>query len=90
MGAQASVDGKIAVFEGVPELTGAQVRATDLRAGAAMVLAGLAARGTTTITNVKYIYRGYESMVQKLIALGADITCEGETPELVLVEGNLR
>ena len=90
MGADISVDGRIAVVKGAKRLNGCTVEATDLRAGAAMVLAGLAAKGTTTITNVKYIYRGYESMVQKLIALGADITCEGETPELVLVEGNLR
>ena len=90
MGADISVDGRIAVVKGAKRLNGCTVEATDLRAGAAMVLAGLAARGTTTITNVKYIYRGYESMVQKLIALGADITCEGETPEPVLVEGNLR
>lgn len=90
MGADISVDGRIAVVKGAKRLNGCTVEATDLRAGAAMVLAGLAARGTTTITNVKYIYRGYESMVQKLIALGADITCEGETLEPVLVEGNLR
>lgn len=73
MGAQVSVDGKIAVFEGVPELTGAQVRATDLRAGAAMIIAGLAAQGETQIEDIRYIDRGYEHVVEKLTALGADI-----------------
>ena len=61
MGADISVDGRIAVVKGAKRLNGCTVEATDLRAGAAMVLAGLAAKGTTTITNVKYIYRGYES-----------------------------
>ena len=73
MGAQASVDGKIAVFEGVPELSGAQVRATDLRAGAAMIIAGLAAHGETQIEDIGYIDRGYEKVVEKFSALGADI-----------------
>ncbi len=73
MGAQASVDGKIAVFEGVPELTGAQVRATDLRAGAALIIAGLAAHGVTQIEDIFYIDRGYENIVEKLTAVGADI-----------------
>lgn len=73
MGAQVSVDGKIAVFEGVPELSGAQVRATDLRAGAAMIIAGLAAQGETQIEDIGYIDRGYEQVVEKFTALGADI-----------------
>ena len=89
MGADINVDGRIAVVQGVDRLQGCEVEATDLRAGAAMVLAGLAAAGTTTITNVKYIYRGYEAMVQKLIELGACIYCEGERFEPVVLEGKL-
>ena len=72
-GSKISVDGKIAVVEGVPELVGTSVRALDLRAGAAMVIAGLAASGTTIIENVKHIERGYENNVEKLSNLGADI-----------------
>ena len=73
LGSKISVDGKIAVVEGVPELVGTSVRALDLRAGAAMVIAGLAASGTTIIENVKHIERGYENIVEKLSNLGADI-----------------
>lgn len=72
-GSKISVDGKIAVVEGVPELVGTSVRALDLRAGAAMIIAGLAASGTTVIENVKHIERGYENIVEKLSSLGADI-----------------
>ena len=79
MGAQAQVNGKIAVFEGVPMLTGAPVKAYDLRAGAAMVLAGLAAQGRTEIDDVHYIERGYEYFIEKLRGLGADI-CRVEIP----------
>ena len=89
MGADIKVDGRIAVVKGVEKLKGCEVEATDLRGGAAMVLAGLAAEGTTSITNVKYIHRGYESMVQKLVALGAEITCEGAGVEPVVIEGKL-
>ena len=73
LGADVTVDGRIAVVEGVERLTGADVTATDLRAGASLVVAALAAEGTTTIGNVKYIDRGYEGIVEKLNALGADI-----------------
>lgn len=73
MGAQAQVDGKVAVFQGVDHLTAAPVRATDLRAGIAMVIAGLIARGTTEIEDIHFIERGYESVVEKMRALGADI-----------------
>ena len=73
MGAMVKVDGKTAVFEGVDNLTGATVRATDLRAGAAMVIAGLVAKGTTEIEDINYIERGYEFLEKKLTALGADI-----------------
>ena len=73
MGANVQVDGTIAVFQGVNELTGAPVRADDLRAGAAMIIAGLCARGTTEIENIVYIDRGYEDCVEKFKELGADI-----------------
>jgi UDP-N-acetylglucosamine 1-carboxyvinyltransferase len=73
MGAKVQVDGTIAVFEGVKELTGAPVRADDLRAGAAMIIAGLMARGTTEIEDIIYIDRGYENFVEKFRDLGADI-----------------
>ena len=74
MGANVSVDGKVATVEGCPYLTGAPVSATDLRAGAALVIAGLVARGVTEIYNLKYIDRGYENFEQKLRNLGAQIT----------------
>ena len=74
MGARIQVDGKVAVIEGVEKLTGAPVRASDLRAGAALVIAGLAAEGVTEIEEIGYIERGYEDIVEKLRRLGADIT----------------
>ncbi len=73
LGANITVDGRVAIVEGKPYLTGAEVLATDLRAGAALIVAGLAAKGPTTIGNVKYIDRGYEAIEEKLSALGADI-----------------
>ncbi|MBR2079838.1 MAG: UDP-N-acetylglucosamine 1-carboxyvinyltransferase [Clostridia bacterium] len=73
MGANVQVDGTIAVIQGVDELTGAPVRADDLRAGAAMIIAGLAASGITEIEDIIYIDRGYEDYVEKLRNLGADI-----------------
>ena len=80
MGASIQVDTKVAVIDGVEKLHGCAVKACDLRAGAAMVIAGLAADGTTTVEDVHYIERGYESMVEKLRAIGADIT-RIETPD---------
>ena len=74
MGANIKVNGKSAVIEGVDELTGCPVRSTDLRAGAAMLIAGLIARGTTELYNLTHIDRGYENFQGKLSALGADIT----------------
>ena len=74
MGANISVDGRIAVIEGVDELTGALVKATDLRAGAALIIAGLAANGKTVIDEIKHIQRGYENIIEKLQNLGADIS----------------
>lgn len=73
MGARIQVDGQVAVIEGVEELTGAPVHACDLRAGAAMVIAGLAAKGVTEVDDIYHIERGYEHLVDKLAALGADI-----------------
>jgi UDP-N-acetylglucosamine 1-carboxyvinyltransferase len=73
MGAQIKVDGKVAIVEGVPQLKGAPVKAYDLRAGAAMVIAGLCAQDVTEIENIEYIDRGYEDIVGKLRGLGAAI-----------------
>ncbi len=73
MGAHIQVDGKIAVIEGVERLTGARLCACDLRAGAAMVVAALAAEGVTEIDEVHHIERGYENLVGKLSRVGADI-----------------
>jgi len=80
MGASIQVDGKVAVIEGVDHLTGAPVRACDLRAGAAMVIAGLAAQGVTEVESIHHIERGYENLVEKLSAVGADIRIV-ETPD---------
>lgn len=73
MGAQISTEGRSAVIDGPCKLTGCDVRATDLRAGAAMILAGLVAEGTTRIGDLHHIDRGYENIVVKLKNLGADI-----------------
>ncbi len=73
MGANIQVDGKLAVIDGVEELTGVKVKATDLRAGAAMIIAGLIANGETIIEDIQYIDRGYEDVVSKFTALGAQI-----------------
>lgn len=81
MGAEVQVDGKTAIIEGVPFLTGAQVAACDLRAGAAVVIAGLCARGETVVEEVSYIERGYQDLVGKLKSLGADINCISEPDE---------
>ena len=82
MGAQIRVDGRTATVEGGRSLTGAAVRATDLRAGAAMVLAGLVAHGETRVGYIHHIDRGYDDFVAKLVALGADISrVEGEWTE---------
>ncbi len=73
MGANIQVDGQVAVIEGVPRLQPAPLRAPDLRAGAALVLAALAAHGISEIEQIQYIERGYENMAGKLQGLGADI-----------------
>ena len=74
MGAQITAQGKTAFFEGVSELKGAPVYASDLRAGAALIVAGIAAKGQTEIYNLEYIDRGYENIEQKFRDLGATIT----------------
>jgi len=73
MGIRVSVDGNVATIDGGAPLCGAKVKATDLRAGASMVVAALAGEGTTEITELRHIDRGYEHIVDKLTALGADI-----------------
>ena len=79
MGADIETCGKNAIIKGVRRLSGANVKATDLRGGAALILAGLAAKGKTTITNIEYILRGYENIEEKLRSLGAKIVLkEGE------------
>ena len=73
MGAQIKITNKTATVSGVEKLHGATVCAHDLRAGAALVIAGLAARGTTQVDDIHYIERGYETLIEKMTALGADI-----------------
>lgn len=73
MGANIQVDGKLAVVEGVEKLKGAPIKADDLRAGAAMIIAGLTAEGETEVENITHIDRGYEKVVEKFTALGAKI-----------------
>ena len=73
MGADISVEGRTAIVKGVSKLVGAPVSATDLRAGAALIIAGLAAEGTTEIESIEYIDRGYEDVVEKISALGGNI-----------------
>lgn len=73
MGASIRVEGRLAIIEGVPNLVGASVKATDLRAGAAMIIAGLMADGTTEVRDITHIDRGYEHFEEKFVALGGDI-----------------
>ena len=73
MGANIKVEGRVAIIDGVERLTGAKVKATDLRAGAAVVIAGLVADGRTEITNIQHIDRGYPHIESKFRSLGADI-----------------
>ncbi len=76
MGANIKIENRYAIIEGVPELSGADVKITDLRAGAALILAGLAAKGSSGIYGLKHLKRGYENLPEKLRQLGADITNE--------------
>ena len=73
MGAHISVEGRLAIIEGGSPLTAAPVKATDLRAGAAMIIAALEINGVTEISSIQYIERGYEDVIEKFRALGADI-----------------
>jgi UDP-N-acetylglucosamine 1-carboxyvinyltransferase len=73
MGADIETDGRTAIVKGVPKLSAAPVMATDLRASASLILAGLAAEGQTVISRIYHLDRGYDSIEQKLSALGADI-----------------
>ena len=73
MGANIKVESNTAIIDGVPKYTGANITAPDLRAGAALVIAGLAADGITTVDDIKYIERGYEDFHLKLQSLGAQI-----------------
>ena len=73
MGAKINIEGKIAIVKGVRKLNGATVEATDLRGGAAVVIAGLVAKGKTKVNNIEYILRGYENLDKKLNKLGAKI-----------------
>ena len=76
MGAKITIEGKTAIIKGVRRLNKANVKATDLRGGAALVLAGLNAKGRTTIENIEYVLRGYENLDKKLSSLGANIHVE--------------
>lgn len=85
MGAKIQVDGKVAVVTGVEKLKGCPVMATDLRAGAALICAALSAEGETVIDNIKYIERGYENIVDKFRALGADISYTNDKPVITVI-----
>ena len=74
MGARIRTEGRTAIIKGVPRLSGARVVSTDLRSGASLVLAGLAAQGTTIVSGIEHVDRGYERLESKLAALGAKIT----------------
>lgn len=79
MGTRVRVEGRTAIIDGIRQLSGAPVRATDLRAGAALVVAGLMAEGETEVSGISHIDRGYEDMEGKLRALGADISRASES-----------
>ena len=76
MGAKVTIEGKTMVIKGIRKLHGADLVSTDLRGGASMVLAGLAAKGITRVTNLQYLLRGYDEFDKKLNELGADIIRE--------------
>ena len=87
MGAKIQVDDKTAVVEGVDHLTGAPIQASDLRAGATLVIAALAAHGESEVSHVQYIERGYENIVEKLRAVGAEIRSVEEPERAALDAG---
>lgn len=88
MGARIKVNGKTAIIEGGKPLSAAALKACDLRAGAAMIIAGLAAPGTTSIDDVYYIERGYDDIVGKLRSVGADITLQHVSDEGMFNKAN--
>jgi UDP-N-acetylglucosamine 1-carboxyvinyltransferase len=73
MGCKIDIQGNTVVITGVPQLTGAEVIASDLRAGAALILLGLAAEGESVVSALKHVWRGYERLMEKMTSLGADI-----------------
>ena len=83
MGADVATDGHHAVIRGVARLSGAPVRAPDIRAGAALVLAGLAAEGETVVHGAEHVDRGYEDFAGRLAGLGADIERLGDGPRVL-------
>jgi UDP-N-acetylglucosamine 1-carboxyvinyltransferase len=85
MGAKIEVDGKVCVVEGIDKFTGASVQACDLRAGVALVIAGLAADGITEINGIEHVERGYENIVEKFKALGGNIKRISDTDEKLSV-----
>ena len=74
MGAKVTLKDRIAIVRGVPNIYGAEVIANDLRGGAGLILAGLVAKGTTTVLNARYVDRGYEKIEERLASLGAEIS----------------
>ena len=90
MGATIKVEGNVAMIEGVEQFSGARVSAPDLRAGAALVIAGLAANGVTTVDQIQYIQRGYENFEGKLQALGASIELIDSKDEKAIMKFNLK
>lgn len=85
MGANIRIEGKVAIIEGVEKLVGAPVQSWDLRGGASLVVAGLAAFGKTKISGEEYIYRGYENLVESLQNLGADISVKADQMQAEMV-----
>lgn len=83
MGAKIDVDGRVCVITGIEKFTGAAVRACDLRAGVSLIIAGMCAEGMTEISDVEYIERGYENIVEKLRGIGASIGIVEDKPESV-------
>jgi UDP-N-acetylglucosamine 1-carboxyvinyltransferase len=73
MGCKIDIQGNTVVITGVPRLTGAEVVASDLRAGAALILLGLAAEGESVVCALKHVWRGYERLMEKMASLGADM-----------------
>ena len=89
MGANLTVDGNVCIVEGVEKLTGASVTAADLRAGIALVIAALSADGITEISEVRFIERGYENLVEKLTSLGANVKVVDDEAEPTVSEAKI-